>query len=170
MKTLNDLDAKVWCEGRGYNFGSRSLPVLREDEKLEGFTIPSDAGARVYLAKWQMEAFRGEKQVCVWLYDLDVWPSGQWEPLFERFRLSYGINESLREHRAHLVEESEFDAAISIAVYAILMLWDCHIFGSSGVPFLFYSHDEYGRRTANQSPDPTLASGTPPAGQESRHP
>jgi hypothetical protein len=170
MKTLSDSDAKAWCEQRGYRFDQRGLPVLRTVGELEGFSIPQDAGARVHMAKWHMESFRSESDVCVWLYDLDVWPSGQWEPLFERFRLSYGITESLGERRAHLISNADFNAAISVAVYATLMLWDCHVFGSSGVPFLFYSHDESGKRTANQSTDPTLASGTPAAGQPARHP
>jgi len=169
MKTLSDYDALAWCEDRGYKFDKGGLPVLRQASELERFSIPRDAGARVFLAKSHMNSFRSEGESCVWLHDLDVWPSGQWEPLFERFRLSFGITETLRERRAHLVYESEFEAAVSIAVYAVLMLWDCHVFGSSGAPFLYYSHDEFGKRTANHSPDPALASGTSPAGQEPRH-
>jgi hypothetical protein len=147
MKTLEHVAGRSWCESRGYAFDARGLPVLRHGDGLQQFVIPPDAGQRVAMAKQQMEIFRKEDDVCIWIYDWDVWPSGQWEHLFHRFRLSYGITEGLAERSWHLVPKSDFDAALSIAIYSVLMLWDCHVFGSSGTPFLFYSHDEIGRKT-----------------------
>jgi len=147
MKALEHVVGRSWCEGRGYAFNAHGLPVLRHGDGLQQFSIPSDAGKRVAMAKQQMEIFRKEEEVCIWICDWDVWPSGQWEHLFQRFRLSYGITEDLHERSWHLVPKSDFDAALSIAIYAVLMLWYCHVFGLSGIPFLFYSHDEIGTKT-----------------------
>ena len=36
------------------------------------------------------------------------------------------------------------DVAKSIAIYAVLMLWDCYVITDKGT-WLFYSHDEWGR-------------------------
>jgi hypothetical protein len=110
-----------------------------------------------------MDAVKEEAEICVWLYDWSVWPSGQWEHLFHRFRASYGITEDIMSRPAHHVRPEEFEAATSIAIYSILMLWDCHVLGASGRPFLFYSHDEYGKRRANQ-----LAEATPVEPAENR--
>jgi hypothetical protein len=80
----------------------------------------------------------------VWLDDWSVWPSGQWHHLFERFRLSYGFHDHLIDMPAHIIDKAEVDAAVSIAVYAILMLWDCYVITDKG-SLVHYSHDEFGR-------------------------
>ncbi|MGO8752489.1 MAG: hypothetical protein ACLQNE_41650 [Thermoguttaceae bacterium] len=80
----------------------------------------------------------------VWLDDWSVWPSGQWHHLLERFRLSYGCQEHLIDKPAHIIDKAEVDAAVSIAIYAILMLWDCYVVADSG-SWVYYSHDEIGR-------------------------
>lgn len=146
MKTLEHASGRSWCEARGYVFDQRKLPVLRHGDDVEKFAIPPDAGRRVFMVKQQMEVFRKEDEVCIWICDWEVWPSGQWEHLFQRFRLSYGITETLYERSWHLTSQEDFDAALSIAIYSVLMLWDCHVFGASGIPFLFYSHDEIGTK------------------------
>jgi hypothetical protein len=115
-----------------------------------------------------MIEFRAETEICVWLYDWDVWPSGQWHHLFQRFRASYGLADDLLSRPAHVVRGEEIEAATSIAVYAALMLWDCHVLGASGRPFLFYSHDEFGKRRAKQSVDPTPVSAPRDSGSHSQ--
>lgn len=146
MKALERHAIEMWSESRGYGLNARALPALRDCDELERFTIPRDAGQRVALVRGHMRAFQDEDEVCVWLHDWSVWPSGQWEHLFRRFRASYGISESLEERPGHLIRKKEFDAAVSTVVYSVLMLWDCHVLGSSGRPFVFYSHDEFGRK------------------------
>jgi hypothetical protein len=154
MRALDRSGAEEWCRAHGYGLNSRSLPALRDSDDCITFPIPADASQRVGLARSDMEAFKEEEELCVWLHDWSVWPSGQWEHLFRRFRASYGIAEDLIARPAHLVSREEFDAAVSIAVYSTLMLWDCHVLGASGRSFLFYSHDEYGRKKIDDAIEP----------------
>lgn len=146
MQALTSLMLQRWAESHGYALDERGLPALRSATDLERFPIPSDSGGRVALVRRHLRAFQSEAEVCVWLHDWDVWPSGQWHHLFQRFRLSYGISESLDECPGFVIPTASFDAATSAVVYAVLMLWDCHVLGSSGRLFLFYSHDEFGNR------------------------
>jgi hypothetical protein len=148
VKALDRVSVEGWAQAHGYALSSRALPALRDSEQLVSFEIPQDAGRRVAIVRGDMRAFSAEDEVCVWLHDWSVWPSGQWHHLFDRFRASYGIIESLDQRPALLVARKDFDAAVSATIYAVLMLWDCHVLGSSGRPFAFYSHDEFGRKTA----------------------
>src|SRR6185369_350895 len=146
MKAFDRASAKSWCEARAFAMDARGLPAL--DGAVEEFSIPKDAGARVALVRGHMRAFREEEEVCVWLHDWSVWPSGQWEHLFQRFRISYGISESLEQRPCLLIRKKDFDAAISAVIYSVLMLWDCYVLASSGRQFAFYSHDEVGKKSA----------------------
>jgi hypothetical protein len=146
MKALDRAAVELWSRAHGYALDDRSLPLLRDSVELESFAIPADAGQRVGLVRGDLRAFHAEAEICVWLHDWNVWPSGQWHPLFERFRESYGITDSLERCPAMLVSGQDFEAAVSVAVYSVLMLWDCHVLGASGRPFVFYSHDEFGRK------------------------
>ena len=78
------------------------------------------------MAKEHMGKMAVDNSLLVWLDDWSVWPTGQWHHLFDRFRLSYGCDEPLIERPAYLIDKTEFDAAVSIVVYAILMMWDCY--------------------------------------------
>jgi hypothetical protein len=146
MKAIDRVSAKSWCEAHAFAVNARGLPAM--DGADEGFSIPKDAGARVALVRGHMRAFREEEEVCIWLDDWNVWPSGQWEHLFLRFRLSYDISASLEERPCLLIQKNNFDAAISAVIYSVLMLWDCYVLGASGRQFAFYSHDEVGKKRA----------------------
>lgn len=143
MKAIDKATARIWCAVHGFAWGDRDLPVQCGPEE---FTIPQDAGARIALVREHLVPFRNEEEVLILIDDWAVWPSGQWMHTFDRFRLSYGISESLIERPGHIVSKEEFDPATSIAKYAVLMLWDCYILGSSGRTFLYYSHDESGNK------------------------
>lgn len=140
MKAIDKETARRWCTNHGFVWGDGDFPVRRGTEEL---AIPKDAGARIALVREDLVSFANEDEVLILIDDWDVWPSGQWMHTFDRFRFSYGIPEPLIERPGNIISKEEFDAATSIATYAVLMLWDCYIFGSSGKPFVFYSHDEY---------------------------
>lgn len=144
MKIISKHEAGVWCQARGLSLDKSGLPAVRAIPDACDFTIPSDAGQRVALAKDQVGQLVVDTSCLVWLDDWSVWPSGQWHHLFERFRLSYGYNERLIDRPAHILDRAEVDAAVSIAVYAVLMLWDCYVITDGGA-WLNYSHDEVGR-------------------------
>ena len=144
MKIISELEAGKWCQSRGLPLNERGLLAVRAIPDAFEFSIPRDAGQRVALAKHQMERLAIDTSCLVWLDDWSVWPSAQWHHLFERFRLSYGCKDHLIDRPAHIIDKAEVDAAVSIAVYAILMLWDCYVITDRG-SWLYYSHDEYGR-------------------------
>jgi hypothetical protein len=144
MKIISKVEACGWCQARGIPLTEFELPAIHAFPDAFEFAIPSDAGQRVALAKDQMGKLAVDSSYLVWLDEWSVWPSGQWHHLFERFRLSYGFQDPLIDKPAHVIDKAEVDAAISIAVYAILMLWDCYVITDRG-SWVHYSHDEIGR-------------------------
>ena len=150
MNAIDLASVRAWSQQHGYALSDRGLPAFRDANDCSVFDIPPDAGRRVAMVRGHLLAFHEEDEICVWLYDWNVWPSGQWHHTFERFRLSYGVSESLDSKPGHLIAKSDSAAASSIVTYAVLMLWDCHVLGASGHPFLFYSHDEHGKSGANK--------------------
>ncbi len=145
MKTITAKEAAEWCKTHGVVIADWGLPdVRRGTPGTVDFPIPKDAGERTAMVKKQMSAMLNTSTCLVWLHDWSVWPSGQWHHLFERFRLSYGCADPLIAKPAHLIDNTESDSAVSIAVYAVLMLWDCYVITADG-RWLYYSHDECGR-------------------------
>lgn len=144
MKIITRDEAAEWCRSHGMATNEFGVPAVRDVPEAEDFPIPADAGQRTALAREQIGKLSVDGSCLVWLDNWNVWPSGQWHHLFERFRLSYGCADSLTNRPAHLIDKSEMDAAVSMAVYAILMLWDCYVIGDTG-SWAFYSHDEWGR-------------------------
>jgi len=157
MTAFDLAGVQAWSKAHGYALNDRRLPALRDVEHCDVFDILPDAGRRVALVRRHLSIFEEEDEVCVWLWEWNVWPSSQWHHIFERFRMSYGVHEPLSTMPGHLIPKGEVEAAVSSAVYSVLMLWDCHVLGASGRPFLFYSHDEYGKKLANQALQATAA-------------
>jgi hypothetical protein len=143
MKIVDKHAAAKWCEEHGIPTNERGLPAMSKQKTTIDFAIPKDAGARTALVKEHMEKALTGSSCMVWLNDWNVWPTGQWQHLFDRFRLSYGCSEHLIDKPAHIIEKGEYDAAISIVIYSVLMLWDCYVITDKG-SWLFYSHDEVG--------------------------
>ena len=143
MKIVDKQTAAKWCEEHGISVNERGLPAVSKQKTNVDFSIPKDAGARTALVKEYMSKALADSPCLVWLNDWNVWPSGQWQHLFDRFRLSYGCSEPLIDKPAHIIEKAEYEAAISIVVYSVLMLWDCYVITDKG-SWLFYSHDEVG--------------------------
>lgn len=141
MKLLTREQAQAWCEVYRIPLTTFGLPDVSDRD--ETFSIPEDAGRRVGLAREQVLAFEGAKELLVWIDDWGVWPSGQWDHIFYQFRKSYGFDSPLIEHPAHHLDSSELPVATSLAVYSLLMLWDCYLISPSGA-WLHYSHDECG--------------------------
>ncbi len=148
MKAIEAGAAKQWSEAHGFQLSEHGLPEWREQDGLEDFSIPPDAGARVALVREHMDALKKEEELCIWLDDWDVWQSGQRWHIFERFLASYGVGDAMMEKPAYLIQKRDFDIALSIVTFAVLMLADCHVLGSSGRSYLFYSHDEVGHKRA----------------------
>lgn len=150
MTLLSFDGAQDWARSEGYSLDESGLPDISADD-AEDFEIPADAGRRVAVVREQLSAFSPGDHLLIWLSEWSVWPSGQWEHLFYRFRQSYGHDELLMDRPAHLVPPEERDAAVSIAVYSALMLWDCYVLGPGQKDWVFYSHDEWGRSRTTRS-------------------
>ena len=133
MRIISTDDAAAWFCAHGVRITEAGLPDLREeaDGGLD-FSLPADAGKRTAMVKQQMATLMTASTLLVWLDDWSVWPSGQWHHLFERFRISYGSDASLIAKPAHLVARADAESAVSIAVYAVLMLWDCYVIADTG--------------------------------------
>ena len=146
MVALSTNEAQKWCLEHRVVLTPRGVPDLSSRGHIERFDIPSDAGQRVAMVRGHLELFKNHS-ILIWISEYDVWTSGQWRHLFDQFRKSYGITEELELKPAHLISATDFNSAISVAVYSVLMLWDCFFCTESTSDCLFYSHDEYGIKT-----------------------
>jgi hypothetical protein len=144
MKIITKDEAAEWCRSHNMAINDFGLPAVWDIPEATDFQVPPDAGQRTALAREQIGKLVVNGSCLVWLDDWSVWPTGQWHHLFQRFRLSYGCGDQLIKRPAHVIDKGEMDAAVSIGVYAILMLWDCYVISDTG-SWVFYSHDECGR-------------------------
>jgi hypothetical protein len=147
MKVLTKAECQQWCERHGVPVPETTVPVFPPDSKE--FSIPSDAGRRVALTQEHLSVFQDASEILVWMTEWNVWPSGERMHMFERFRSSYGVSTPLIEHPGHLLSRQEFETTGSLVAFAILFLWDCYVVASDRRAMLFYSHDEFGRLSAN---------------------
>lgn len=110
MKIVDKQTAAKWCEEHGISVNEHGLPAVSKQKTNVDFSISKDAEARpTALVKEHMAKALMGSPCLVWLNDWNVWPSGQWQHLLDRFRLSYG-GESLIDKPAHIIEKAEYDA------------------------------------------------------------
>jgi hypothetical protein len=149
MNPLSAEAAKSWCEGYGVHlpeklaWDGRFRPTAPRESLPIRFEIPKDAGKRVSTCKGLFAPLR-DQAILIWYDDWSVWPSGEWLPMFERFRAAFGVTQPLIERPAYLFEASEIEDALSFFIFAALFLWDCHVITEREGYSIFISHDEYG--------------------------
>jgi hypothetical protein len=139
---LTPDETTLWCSQNEITLTGRGLP--EKSDAFFRFTIPEDAGRRVWLVSQGMRAFRDEPAFLVWFDDWSVWPSGQRMHVFDRFRLSYGESRPLIESPGHTFAGRDIEDAISFVTLAVLFLWDCYVVTPQRSKLLFFSHNEYG--------------------------
>ena len=142
VKFLSKHDATQWCLDNCFTLNERGLPDCSNPEQK--FDIPVDAGKRVHLVRRITGEFAGATSLLVWFNDWMVWQSGQWHPLVERLRMSYGETRRLIDIPAQLFEGGETEDATSFVVAAVLLLFDCHVISPSQRRIILFSHDEWG--------------------------
>lgn len=151
MRILTYSECADWCSLHGYP--TRHLeghivgpePDLCAPEfRFAEFSLPADAGRRVWLSKFLCSFFDPPSELLVWLGDWAVWPSGQHMPLFSRFREAFNEHRPLIEAPGHLVNLTDMDDMVSIVAVATLFLWNCHVLSATGEQAMFVSHNEFG--------------------------
>ncbi|HWE20464.1 MAG TPA: hypothetical protein VG758_25365 [Hyphomicrobiaceae bacterium] len=142
MKVLSPQEAAAWCQAHHVALSNSGLP--EESDADVKFRIPCDAQNRVSLVKQAMEAFADEPSYLVWFNDWSVWPSGQRNHVFYRFRSSYGETRRLIDAPGQVFDRTEIEDATSFVTIAVLFLWDCYVVAPGRRKLLFFSHDEYG--------------------------
>jgi hypothetical protein len=149
MEVLTKSECQQWCERFRFPIPEFSMPIFPSLPVPKEFTIPSDAGRRVALAREHLVSFRSGSKVLVWITGWSVWPSGECMHMFDGFRTSFGVSTPLIEHPGHLLSRYEFEVTSSLVTFAILFLWDCYVLSADSRAMLFYSHDGFGRLSAS---------------------
>ena len=142
VRFLSKQDAMKWCSDNYFPLNERGLPDRSNPD--EKFDIPVDSGRRVHLVKTIMEEFAETTNLLVWFSDWMVWPSGQWHPLVDRLRASYGETRGLIDVPAQVFESGEAEHATSFVVVAVLFLFDCYVICPKQRRIVMFSHDEWG--------------------------
>jgi hypothetical protein len=142
VRFLSKHEAMQWCSDNHFALNDWGRPDCSSPEQK--FKIPPDAQHRVHLVKRIMEEFVDTTNLLVWFHDWMVWESGQWHPLVNRLRMSYGETRRLIDIPAQLFESGEAEDATSFVVTAVLFLFDCYIICPSQRRIILFSHDEWG--------------------------
>lgn len=144
VRFLSKDDAAHWCAGNHFALDDLGLPDRSDPEQK--FSIPADAQQRVALVNRIMkeEKLVESTGLLIWFDDWMVWESGQWMPLVDRLRRSYGESRKLIDIPAQLFESGEIEDAISFAVIAVLFLFDCYIISPDQRRIVYFCHDEWG--------------------------
>lgn len=145
MKALTSNQAQEWCSKYCLKYEGVGTDFLHPepDGTPFRFFIPVDAGKRILLCKNLLKPLRGYP-ILIWYADWGVWPSGEWLPMFDRFREAFKIRGPLKERPAYLFDENEYDDALSFLIWAAIFLWDCHVISGNAGYSVFLSHDEIG--------------------------
>jgi hypothetical protein len=145
MKSLSKAECRDWALTHGLPVNdSFGRPIPSEMTNPTEFLIPSDAGARVALARAIWFAVADGVESLLWVTDWGVWQSGEHPPLNNAVRTAFGATKPLIEAPGHLVAGFEPDAGSSLFVLSILNLWDAWLIPAGDRPGVFISHDEYG--------------------------
>jgi hypothetical protein len=149
MKFVTEKEALSWLEGCGLPtshcadatdfFGEIPFPNLSAIR----YTLPTDSGKKVALARAVFSRAKFQSNVLVWLRNWMVWPSCAHLPLVLRLRQAMGSERSLDETPCHLSEPSESDDAVSLLIVSLVCCWDCLVFDANQRLICFVSHDEY---------------------------
>jgi hypothetical protein len=109
------------------------------------FTIPSDAGRRVVLARVLWEWIEHHSpEILIWPTYWHAWPSGQHLPIAATLRLGFGETRSIEAAPGIVVCTRESADGLSMFVLAVLFLWDCWLINANSSGCVFVSHDEFG--------------------------
>lgn len=147
MLFLTKDQCRRWASDHKYPPGEQANSVLADGPPFlcQTFAIPSDAGARVALAReiWAGVG-SGQPEALLWVTDWSVWPSSEHMPLADAMRRGFGEDRPLHVAPGCLVRLGEDEQALSVLVMAVLFLWDCWVLSPTGKRAAFFSHDEYG--------------------------
>ena len=147
LQFLTEDQSRAWASERKYPLGERpySMPADGPLFARQTFRIPSDAGARIALARAIWSAVgSGQPEALLWVTDWSVWPSSEHMPLADAVRRGLGEDRPLSDAPGCLVRLGEDDQALAVLVTAVLFLWDCWVLCPDGKLSAFFSHDEYG--------------------------
>jgi hypothetical protein len=149
MRFLTSEECVAWCQARGYattQHPGYAVPTPCDPSGFElvAFIPPVDSGQKVYFGRELFSLLEPASEYLVWLGEWGVWPSSQHLPLVTTLRLAHGERRPLIEAPGFLATPPELDDALSFFLVALLFVWDCHVFSTSGQEALFVSHDENG--------------------------
>jgi len=145
MLILNRQEAEAWC-----NSHEIALDDVGHPAKLSGgsrFQIPVDTGQRISLIASDLHPHLHVSETLVWFTEWGIWSSSERPHIFERFRASYGDTRPLSEVPARVFGSDESEDLVSFVTLGVLFLWDVHVV-VPGAASIFYSHDEWGFRSA----------------------
>lgn len=159
MQFLNPESCRKWCVDNGLSVESGSGFPQQPNGLTEQFEIPSDAGARVALARmlWETVAASAPYSL-LWVTEYGIWPSGEHRPLAESARVSWGAPGPLAAYPGQLVALGEQEDGLSGLVLALLFLWDCWLLPAGASQAAFVSHDEFGIAVFREESDRSVFS------------
>jgi hypothetical protein len=132
METENWLRSKSVEEIDG-NFKNYRLGLAKE--------IPVDSGVKNYIAN-EISKLSFGKLCLFYIDEYGIWPSSQNMYLFDGFRKSVGITDTIYEKPGHLVSSEEKIDLYCLIAMVLYFSWGALLVSETGEEIIRISHDE----------------------------
>ena len=135
MRTLTHEEARFWMVNKSVDLENV------EYNSIKTKTIPKDSGRRNSIAK-MISALEYGNECLLYIDEYGIWPSSENMELFEGYRKSIGIDESLWEKPGHLIAASERTELYCLLCLILYFCWGSFLISEKAVEIIRISHDE----------------------------
>jgi hypothetical protein len=140
MLTINAEEAISYLKKMTIDYDKSNMFInyrLEAERKL-----PIDSGKKNYIAKALSNILNGQKYL-LFVDEFGIWPSSENLLLFDAYRKSIGINESLTDKPAHIILPCETDELYCLLGMIFYFCWGAIFTSETGNEIIRISHDEY---------------------------
>jgi hypothetical protein len=134
VKIFTKEEAEIWMKNKSVD--------LTEYALIQSEKIPNDSGRKNYISK-EISNFKYGKECLLYINEYGIWPSSENMDLFNGYRKSIGINESLPEKPAHLINASENKELYCLLCMVLYFCWGAFLIPENTNEIIRVSHDEY---------------------------
>jgi hypothetical protein len=134
VKIFTKEEAEIWMKSKSVDLAEYNL--------IQSEQIPNDSGRKNYISK-KISNLKYGKECLLYINEYGIWPSSENMDLFNGYRKSIGINESLPEKSAHLIDVSENKELYCLLCMVLYFCWGALLIPENTNEMIRISHDEY---------------------------
>jgi len=142
VRTLSFIEGRDWLAHEGIPIDLDN-PYDQPKELTAYFRIDHDSGTKTVLARSiAFDLFEGMDTLFA-VTESGVWPSSEYEFVFQKYRAGLGVSRPLRESDFHLFDKEETDSLGGAIALSLYFVWGFLVSDLRGDIIVAASHDEY---------------------------